>query len=76
MSRARPDLHELVDRLREEDTEDARRLLELLLQLRPDREGPEGEDLDELLEETDPALEGLAGVSERVRARWGPSGRA
>lgn len=76
MSSTREDLHELVDRLREEDTEDARRLLELLFQLRAGREGPEGRDLQELLEQTDPAFEGLAGFSERVRAQSGRPGRA
>lgn len=76
MRSTREDLHELVDRLREEDTEDARRLLELLFQLRAEGEDPDGEGFDELLEQTDPAFEGLAGFSEAVRAQSGRSGRA
>jgi hypothetical protein len=69
-------LHDLVDRLSEEDIDVARELLERLAvrtRKEPGREQRlEEEGFEELLDEMEPYLEGLPAFSDRVKSGYKP----
>ncbi len=72
---SKDDLHELVDRLRDEDTEQARRMLQELVR-HAEAEGPADPEsdvsLEELLEEHAHLFEGLREWSEQVKDGYNP----
>lgn len=70
---SKDDLHELVDRLRDEDTEQARRMLQELVRTGEPEEVPENEEsLEKLLDEMAPYLEGLREFSDRAKSGYNP----
>lgn len=87
MTRDRDDLHDLVDRLPPEETEAARRLLRQLVRSPSGRTPATGDergrgrggtgggdnDLEALLDETDPIFEDLEDFVEETRAGYNPT---